>query len=639
MKILSKTDARFIELQVQLASRGTARLLIETLGYGSLTLMGLLGNIVVLKIIHNKKGDGRVIYLFLGALAVSDILLLGVSAVLGPTVLAMGKWPFSDDVCQFQGFYSVFLASVSLLLLAVMAVNRYFRVVCTNYYRLLFTPLRTKLYICGTWLLASVAPVQYLASGERYSFSPGKCFYFQKSSNHQPSTLFAYVNVFIPMCVIIFCYYKIFNTIRSHQIQANIQQNNNFLSRPNIQEIKVTRTLFLTVVGFMLCWTAVLVIDLFDMVLDKLSFPREMYIFYSWLVTISSVINPFIYGVMNPMFREEFKRILRIKCNFPRIEPVQEYAGMSIWLSVCQTSQENMQDCLSGFSSVQQVKRICGNVCLAYSLSIKSREYAGMSGWLSVRPTSQENMRECLSGCPPVHQVKRICGNGCLAVRPPNKSREYAEMSVWLFVRPTSQENSGNVCLALRPSNKSREYAGMSVWLSVRPTSQENMREGLSGCPSAQQVKRICRNVYLAVRLSNKSREYAGNVCLAFHLSNKSREYAGMSVWLTSVQQVKRICGNVWLAVRPSNKSREYAGMPVWLSIRPTSQENMREGLSGCPSAQQVKRICGNVCLAVRPSNKSREYAGRSVWLSVRPTSQENMREGLSGCPFLARQS
>ncbi|EDO31232.1 predicted protein [Nematostella vectensis] len=312
--IMSSSDERFNALQENSLSRGTARVVIETLVVIILCLVGLIGNILVLRIVKNKRSEGKMIYLFIGALAVTDLSLLATHPFLAFPVAVVGKWPFSDFFCQFKGFFFSCLVSASLLLMTLTAINRYFQVVRTSYYRWLFTPSRTKILICAALVLACIVPVPYLASGEKYVFVPGKNYCFQKP-NLKVASLCVYLNCSCSMLVLTVCYIKIFKAIRNHQARVTaIQQNTNSISGPSVQDIKVTRTLFLTVMGFICCWTPIIVIDIIDMTRGLFSLPRELYFLYSVLGALSSVINPFIYGVMNPMFREEYKKILRMPC-------------------------------------------------------------------------------------------------------------------------------------------------------------------------------------------------------------------------------------------------------------------------------------------------------------------------------------
>ncbi|EDO25772.1 predicted protein [Nematostella vectensis] len=237
---MSSVDKRLNALQEKSLSRGTAPIVIETLVFIIPCLVGLIGNILVLWIVKKKRNEGKVIYLFIGALAVTDVSLLAISPILALPALVLEKWPFSDLVCQFHAFYMISLASASILLMAATAINRYFQVVRPNYYRILFTPSRTRFLICGTFLFACFAPVPYLASGEKYTFNPGKGLCFQKP-NLKPASLYVYFTGSWSMLVLTTCYIKIFKSIHNHQARVTaMQQNSNFISGPSVQDIKAT---------------------------------------------------------------------------------------------------------------------------------------------------------------------------------------------------------------------------------------------------------------------------------------------------------------------------------------------------------------------------------------------------------------
>ena len=67
------------------------------------------------------------------------------------------------------------------------------------------------------------------------------------------------------------------------------------------------------VVFFSLCCTPILSIDIFDTIRGSWTFPREAYVAYSFLATISGALNPIIYGVLNKNFQNEYLKILRCK--------------------------------------------------------------------------------------------------------------------------------------------------------------------------------------------------------------------------------------------------------------------------------------------------------------------------------------
>lgn len=82
------------------------------------------------------------------------------------------------------------------------------------------------------------------------------------------------------------------------------------------EEIRLTRTLFVTVLGYLICWTPVIIIDFVQMGVGDWSLSRGVYFFYTNIGLISSSLNPIIYGVLNRTFRQEYKRIFCFK-NLP----------------------------------------------------------------------------------------------------------------------------------------------------------------------------------------------------------------------------------------------------------------------------------------------------------------------------------
>ena len=65
--------------------------------------------------------------------------------------LVTSQWPFSDTTCQFQGYIVIALAVASVHTLALMAVNRYFRIVKPSTYRSYFTKKKTMIMILLSW--------------------------------------------------------------------------------------------------------------------------------------------------------------------------------------------------------------------------------------------------------------------------------------------------------------------------------------------------------------------------------------------------------------------------------------------------------------------------------------------------------
>ena len=168
--------------------------------------------------------------------------------------------------------------------------------------------------ILVSWLYSMLVPFPYVFSGHKMIFQPAKFICFL---NIDTTALTSFETIFIgiPSCIIFYFYVRIFKTVRSH--------NNNFhpsgsgiscgIDAVNVEEVKVARTLFVIVVFFTLCWAPIVVIDLEDVIRGSWTFPREAYIAYSVLATLSTALNPLIYGVLNRNFRREYLKLLRCR--------------------------------------------------------------------------------------------------------------------------------------------------------------------------------------------------------------------------------------------------------------------------------------------------------------------------------------
>lgn len=311
-------------LNEELKSRGLAVIVCEAFALLLIISMALFGNSCVLMAVYRNPQLRTIPNYFIGTLAISDILL---PLVCGPQTVAaviLGRWPFSQDACQVQGYFVMILACASLQILTLTAINRFYRIVQTRHYRRIFTKRKTVFMITLCFGFAFLEPLPYFLSGRRYSFHPAKLFCFQTTEISIPNLL-VYVYVGAPVVTLSICYFLVFKKIRIHQqdFQSNLELSSS-IDGVTQRDIKVTKVLFVTVVGFLACWTPIIIIDFVDTFREKVTFPRQVYFLYLLLGNLSSAINPFVYGVLNKNFREEYKKIFLFKKKKKRVERSQE---------------------------------------------------------------------------------------------------------------------------------------------------------------------------------------------------------------------------------------------------------------------------------------------------------------------------
>ena len=314
---LSPVERHAFRLAESLRSRSTFQVVLESLIYGSICTTAFMGNLVVLYIVYKSPRLRNVPGLFIASLALSDIGIILLATPMSFAVLIKGHWTSGFAACQFQGFVVITTVAASLQTMALMSVDRYFRVVHPMKHRVLFTMPRARLMAASVWIAAMMYPVPYLASGRRYVFHPGKFFCFHEAESNFTADVI-YVYICISLAVLSFCYFNVFkhlrlNTRRVKNLRGQLATKADNTSNISQEEIKMTRTLFATVITYLICWIPVLIVDFVEMGVGDWSLSREVYVMYNDVGLTSSSLNPIIYGVLNKTFRREYRRIFSLK--------------------------------------------------------------------------------------------------------------------------------------------------------------------------------------------------------------------------------------------------------------------------------------------------------------------------------------
>ena len=284
-----------------------------------INLTALFGNTLLCVAFVKNNRLRSVTNMFVLTLAVSDIVMSLTCMPLSEGSLIAGNWIFGDLLCHIQGFLAHFLAFLSLQMMAITAVNRYFRVIKPDLYKKIFTPGYTSLIILSASLLSGgiLGSIMFAQHGKLFVFHPGKAIcvnLYRSLICTQKYTIFSSVTfVFLPAVVIIWCYTKVFRSIRGHFRQlAASKMSSESINNINPAEIVITRAVFAIVIAFFLCWIPCIVIDLVDISRDDW-FDRRVYLAYTYFAYTSSAINPIIYGIMNRSFRVEYLKLLRYR--------------------------------------------------------------------------------------------------------------------------------------------------------------------------------------------------------------------------------------------------------------------------------------------------------------------------------------
>ena len=303
-------------------SRSLTLVILEGSFLVALNILSLTGNILVCLSVYRNPRLHTPTNLYIIALAVSDLLSAVFVMPLGEIVLFSGKWQFGETICQLHAFISLFIIYVSPATMSLTAVNRYVRICRPSIsYQKIFSHRKSRLWLASVWFfVACYIAIPRIANWQGFEFVPG---YAQCSIKHlgEKAKFIHYLIVLtvflaLPLFATTFCYTKVLKAIRQHKmgILPSLSQRRRNEARITVQEIKLSRSLFIVVFTFMSCWIPLWVI----VVLRRLvimNMPRNVELLCMFFLYISNTVNPAIYSGMNSAFRSEFRRIITCKSN------------------------------------------------------------------------------------------------------------------------------------------------------------------------------------------------------------------------------------------------------------------------------------------------------------------------------------
>ncbi|XP_022798810.1 beta-3 adrenergic receptor-like [Stylophora pistillata] len=306
-----------------IAFQSTSLLLIDIIAIG--------GNVFICLATARNPSLRTSTNLWVTALAIADLTRSCIAAPLTVATLICGRWNYGSGGCIIQGFFTYYLTLVSLLTMAFMAVNRYCRVVKPALYLKIFTRKRCVAALISLWtLMALTVSIPVLVGWAEFAFHVGYAacvLHF-----HKPSLTVIFLTldaglILIPCTLTIAgCYLKVSRAVREHndQVIPSLQGAPNLdfqlVNRATIEEIRVTKTLFLLVSTFALCWIPAYVIGFLSRGnLVHISLQGALAVTY--LVGLNSACNPFIYGYMNRSFRVELWKLIPCKRTENQVVP------------------------------------------------------------------------------------------------------------------------------------------------------------------------------------------------------------------------------------------------------------------------------------------------------------------------------
>ena len=288
-------------------SRNVSLVIFESSTSAFLVLSAFLGNSLLLAALYKKPRLKSSTVLFIAALAVTDLLNACIPGLLFFSSLAIGKLPFGKFGCQISGFFLHFLTYASMSTMTLTAINRFFCVLKPRVYKCAFTHQRSVIYIASLWMfVAVVVIIPIAAEWSTFSFNPMMASCAMKFA--KPEVELGYTTFIVVFFVVVcfstttFCYLSVSRSIHQH--------NANVIVSLSVQEIRLTRALFVLVFTFAALWIPAFFAIVLMRLVFRASVPRGVALLIPYLISMSSALNPWIYGVMSPAVRDKMKKSL-----------------------------------------------------------------------------------------------------------------------------------------------------------------------------------------------------------------------------------------------------------------------------------------------------------------------------------------
>ncbi|KAJ8025213.1 Rhodopsin, GQ-coupled [Holothuria leucospilota] len=298
------------------------------------SVTGLVGNTLIgVAVFVSKKLQTRT-NVFVVNLAVADLLtcsLLPFQAV----ALLVDPWPLSNWICSAVGMVMYICWWTSTITLALIAFNRYNIVVKKREdYEDMYTTRKMALWVIFSWIaptLLVIVPLAFDLGALGYSSKFKTCTAKLANKPHPISVgyvLILGVTVQVPLiCLIVIgvSYTLLFRHIRRHNREMmavfHLPASSKTLKTQDVEEVKIsqaalsmqrhlfqrqhkiTKNLFVVFCSFLVCM----------MPFTIAFFIPPSYPVIPWatmLVLINSCINPIIYGLKHPNFKEVFRPLL-----------------------------------------------------------------------------------------------------------------------------------------------------------------------------------------------------------------------------------------------------------------------------------------------------------------------------------------
>ncbi|XP_073690113.1 melanopsin-A [Garra rufa] len=276
-------------------------------------ITGMLGNFLVIYAFSRSRTLRTPANLFIINLAITDFLMCVTQAPIFFTTSMHKRWIFGEKGCELYAFCGALFGICSMITLMVIAVDRYFVITRPLASIGVLSQKRALLILLIAWVYSlgwSLPPFfgwsAYVPEGLLTSCT-WDYMTFTPSVRAYTMLLFIFV-FFIPLIVIMYCYFFIFRSIRStNEAVCKINGDNKRDSIKRFQRLKnewkMAKIALIVILMYVISWSpySTVALTAFAGYSDMLT--PYMNSVPAVIAKASAIHNPIIYAITHPKYR------------------------------------------------------------------------------------------------------------------------------------------------------------------------------------------------------------------------------------------------------------------------------------------------------------------------------------------------
>ena len=293
-------------------------------------ILSVFGNTLIIAAFFHLKSLRTIPNILVVNLSFVDFLSAITTHPLLASVLIRGAWYLGQEACKYQAIFNSFLFTTKNLSITFITLNRYLIIVR---YKKMFTKRSTRLCLVAIWISSCLLALSPLMGEDEAIFHAEEALCVFSSKN---SAISVVIVVFENIVFLATTYlnYAILSLVRLHRkkvFSALFNKNtsrvtpesaarvncpsNAIGTRGTIanrnEEPHIARKVFTVTTLYSICWLPQGLLKIASLTNSNIS--REIWMTSTFCMQLSSVLNPFLYGLLNTKLRKTIFGMFRIK--------------------------------------------------------------------------------------------------------------------------------------------------------------------------------------------------------------------------------------------------------------------------------------------------------------------------------------